>query len=668
MVLDLDDLVTRAEAFDQEPRHNKLEVAITSTLHALREEFHSAGTRSNRQDVLDLISVLLFAHVTSIDTGGRGLGKHLRVRNTKPAQVLNEFVRKACDTHFPNLPSQFFFTPLPPSEDRFAERLIDIFDKDGAAFRELHTAGRDDLINEVFSRFLSTSFVDEKEMGQYLTPPEVVRFMVDVGLACLSPAARKRLLARGGRGAILDPSCGVGSFIAEISRRLYNEVRHQKGSTAAADWLSSFVSDKIVGIDKSDRMVRLATINMGLFGVARPRLVLGNALDSDASKELLGSVELILTNPPFGATYSAKEIRDFDMGQGRARAESEILFLERYIDWLAPGGIVVSVVPDSVLVNRGAFHRLRCWLRERSTVEAVISLPPVTFAASGTTTKTSVLVLRKRLAKSPQLTYFAEAREIGYNVVTRSGQRRRVRTAHNDLPQIAADFLKPQSDSSGRGRHLKLAKDAARWDAAHHSVATLDEGRNRPSKKAANLKVVDLADLVDERIDPRKRGVSFDYIEISDVDPRTGIVGHKRMEPSDTPSRARKLVRVGDVLMSTVRPERGAVGVVPSHLDGAICSTGFAVLRCHSNVHPHTLAALLTSECIKRQMLRNNIGIAYPAIAEDACLDFTVPADPSSIRSLTADAKTLEKSQKEFESARRTLGEAIKELDTKWVT
>jgi type I restriction-modification system DNA methylase subunit len=56
----------------------------------------------------------------------------------------------------------------------------------------------------------------------------------------------------------------------------------------------------------------------------------------------------------------------------------------------------VSVVPDSVLVNRGPFAQLRAWLGERCDVQAVFSLPTMAFAAAGTSSKTSVLVLRRK--------------------------------------------------------------------------------------------------------------------------------------------------------------------------------------------------------------------------------------------------------------------------------
>jgi type I restriction-modification system DNA methylase subunit len=661
------DLVALAEQPNADARLKNLEEAISGTIHALREEFHRTASVSSRQEVLDLVAALFFVHVTSIDSGGQGIGEGLLKKDQTSVEALNQFVTDTLREHLParngegirggRLELDRFFVPLSRSDERFAAHLLRIFERDANAFRELHEAGRDDLINDVFSRFMSTSFVDEKEMGQYLTPPEITRFMVEVGFQSLTPEARERLLNPSDEhnaGIILDPSCGVGSFLAETIRFCHGVVRQRHDSLKAACWLSRFVERHVVGIDKSDRMLRLAMINLGLFGVKAANLRLANALARNGSEGEIcaginGRVELILTNPPFGATYKGDDLRGFAAGCNRARVESEILFLERYVDWLAPGGIIASVVPDSILVNRNAFAELRDWLQERCSVEAVISLPPVTFGAAGTNTKTSVLVLRKHGSiLALRSTFFGEASEIGFDVVTRSGQRRRVRSSRTDLPVLLADYQ--GRNSSTIGRRQTLAKSAERWDAAFHIGLPQNIASVLDRPDAALVKVSDIAMLVDERLDPRRQDTrEFDYVEISDVDIRTGLVGHKRLLAGDAPSRARKLIRAGDVLVSTVRPERGAVGLTPRRLDRAVCSTGFAVLRCFG-IHPLALVWLLKTELVRRQMIRNNIGIAYPAISEASCLGLVLPVKREDIAALTVEVQALEAAQEKFEA------------------
>lgn len=253
-------------------------------------------------------------------------------------------------------------------------------------------------------------------------------------------------------------------------------------------------------------------------------------------------------------------------------------------------------------------------------------------------------------------TFFGEAREVGYDVVTRSGQRRRVRHARTDLPALLAAFMRDRPCQLGRWG--KLPADAERWDAGFHAVPAATQD-TIAGGEGEGLLVSDVADLVNERQDPRRReDAEFDYIEISDVDGRTGLVGHKRLTAAEAPSRARKLVRADDVLVSTVRPERGAVGVVPPHLDGAICSTGFAVLRC-KDIHPVALAWLLKSGAVRQQMVRHNIGIAYPAIAEETCLSLVLPVSRARLEELSEAALALDQAQAAFEAARQRMMQLV---------
>lgn len=79
--------------------------------------------------------------------------------------------------------------------------------------------------------------------------------------------------------------------------------------------------------------------------------------------------------------------------------------------------------------------------------------------------------------------------------------------------------------------------------------------------------------------DPQSRS-SFRYVDISSIDRLwKRITEAQEIKGPAAPSRARKAIRAGDVLVSTVRPNLNAVAVVPDNLDGEIASTGFAVLR-----------------------------------------------------------------------------------------
>src|SRR6185312_14493678 len=233
-------------------------------------------------------------------------------------------------------------------------------------------------------------------------------------------------------GLVLDPSCGVASFLAEFVRCLHGRIGSATDRVGEAAWLDNMLRHVVVGIDKSERMVRYALTNMAMFGIPLAHLRLADALARDgedglAMEALNDKVGLILTNPPFGAESTPADagiqwMRSADVPQ---KLTSEILFLERYLTWLRPGGQLVAIVPDSILTNQSAFATLRKRIGEHAVIRAVVSLPAVTFASSGTTTKTSVLHLRKKpIAKaSRRKSFVAVCLDVGYSIATRGSLR-----------------------------------------------------------------------------------------------------------------------------------------------------------------------------------------------------------------------------------------------------
>jgi len=107
----------------------------------------------------------------------------------------------------------------------------------------------------------------------------------------------------------------------------------------------------------------------------------------------------------------------------------------------------------------------------------------------------------------------------------------------------------------------------------------------------------------------------FTYIEISSVEKETGIItGARRIRGIDAPSRARRLVREGDIIIATVRPYLKAFAKVPPELDGAVCSTGFAVLRCAQGINAGFLLEQAFSDFFVGQCMELATGAHYPAI------------------------------------------------------
>ena len=163
----------------------------------------------------------------------------------------------------------------------------------------------------------------------------------------------------------------------------------------------------------------------------------------------------------------------------------------------------------------------------------------------------------------------------------------------------------------------------------------------------------------------------FKYIDISNVNIYTGDINIQLLRGHQAPSRARKVVKENEIIISTVRPNRNAVAVIPKELDNQICSTGFAVIKAELINYCFLFAYLKTKYAIN-QLVRMTMASMYPAISEDDIGSIFVPILPSSIQqkieslvkeSYKKQKEADEKYKKAEEFLNKTLG--IEELELK---
>nr|WP_271396066.1 restriction endonuclease subunit S [Neomicrococcus lactis] len=129
-------------------------------------------------------------------------------------------------------------------------------------------------------------------------------------------------------------------------------------------------------------------------------------------------------------------------------------------------------------------------------------------------------------------------------------------------------------------------------------------------------------EVLPEAFDPDSM---INYIEISDVDSSVGISGSITVSFAEAPSRARRIVRKGDVLVSTVRTYLRAIASVDREYDGSIASTGFCVLR-PADVHPGFLKYATSSPDFIEEVIARSAGISYPAINATDLVRLSIPA------------------------------------------
>ena len=284
------------------------------------------------------------------------------------------------------------------------------------------TSSATDVKGRAFQNVLVPSV--RSGMGQYFTPYPIVKFMTKIANPTISDL-------------ILDPFCGSAHFLSSCLQL----VREQSKSDAIEKYWYEFAFGKLHGIEKSDRMVRIAMTDMRLQGDGHSNIRCTDALLAFSNYPDLQpeSFDLILTNPPFGSLLGKAAIArlgQFSLADGRASTPLEILGLERCIQFLRPGGRLGIVLPDGILANRATGY-VRDWLETQAKLRAIISLPIETFSPYGANIKTSIIFVRKwRSGEQKEIDYpvfLARVDNVGYDTTGRS-------LKGSDLDTIAGDI------------------------------------------------------------------------------------------------------------------------------------------------------------------------------------------------------------------------------------
>lgn len=125
----------------------------------------------------------------------------------------------------------------------------------------------------------------------------------------------------------------------------------------------------------------------------------------------------------------------------------------------------------------------------------------------------------------------------------------------------------------------------------------------------------------------RKPKATYHYIEISDVNVGDGTNSPNIIETNELPANAKFEVMKGDLIISKVRPNRGAISVIESDFDNLIVSGAFTVLRekPSSVFTKEVLKVLLRTPIYREWMLQFNVGTQYPVIRDEDILNLPIP-------------------------------------------
>ncbi len=314
----------------------------------------------------------------------------------------------------------------------------------------------EDVKGVAFERFLGRTF--RGEIGQFFTPRTIVEFMVHMvdpkeGEIVCDPASgsggflirvfeivREKILADADREYnTFKAELEVDQSLAEEQRakRLqdkFTEIQALIDQKREGSRLWKLSNRCIYGTDANDRMARTSKMNMIMHGDGH-----GGVHHHDGFLNVNGIFEgrfdIVLTNPPFGANVeptdkvlevdiavnpeaSRRYVREygelyreaqsrvraalnkpiaslFDLPKNdKAKIKTEVLFIERCLDLLKPGGRLGIVLPEGIFNNPSLVY-VREFIEDRAFLRAVVSLPQESFISSGASVKCSLLFLQK---------------------------------------------------------------------------------------------------------------------------------------------------------------------------------------------------------------------------------------------------------------------------------
>ncbi len=378
-------------------------------------------------DVFEEVFKLVFTKLYDELSCYRGEYEHVRFRNTNTASQLKVRIQELFDEAKTKWEGVF-------SSDEKIRLTPDHLAVCVGSLEEYKLFNSNlDVVDEAFEYLVNKSAKGEK--GQYFTP----RHVIDLCVRMLNPGETETLI---------DTACGSAGFTMHAIFHVWERILREEGFTASHLFTlekkprrcEKYVQDKVFAIDFDERSVRVARCLNLIAGDGQTNVLHLNTLDYRRWEDLTGddkdkvpgdrtwretygpgwkklralraakgdnrafNFDVLLANPPFAgdikqtdmlAPYDLAHKVAKDGGQGKLESAvgRDLLFIERNLDFLKPGGRMAVVLPQGRF-NNGSDERVRRYIAEKCRLLAVVGLHVNTFKPH-TGTKTSVLFVQK---------------------------------------------------------------------------------------------------------------------------------------------------------------------------------------------------------------------------------------------------------------------------------
>ena len=189
------------------------------------------------------------------------------------------------------------------------------------------------------------------------------------------------------------------------------------------------------------------------------------------------------------------------------------------------------------------------------------------------------------------------------------------------LETIGLKDFTPSQEKTNIKTLKKSFLSTGRLDAEYYQ-SKYEEIENK-IKSQPHTFVVDVFNLNENLIDYKSS--KYNYIEIGDVNVGSGAYSYNLIETSELPANAKIQSKRGDLLISKVRPNRGAISIIQGEITDLVVSGAFTVLEEKADYKKETLFILLRTKQYREWMLKYNVGTSYPVIKDEDILNLPIP-------------------------------------------
>ncbi len=451
-----------------------------------------------------------------------------------------------------------------------------------------------DVVAEAFETFIDHAL--KGGQGQFFTPRNIVKLLVEI----VDPSEED---------LIVDPACGSGGFLIESLRHIWNKLDKKAGAygwneMAVAEEKKAVAIKNIFGIEKDSFLSKITKVYMALLGDGKGGIFCEDSLSpprewksSAKSHIALNKYDILLTNPPFGRDIKItghEKLQQFELAhkwitEGSSYKPSsnlsssvrpEVLFIERSLQLLKPGGVMAIVLPETF------FHAVRSkYIIEfikRHNIKWIVDLPHNTFRPHNNA-KCVAIVLQK---DTPQdyLVNLIVAEQMGHDHAGKDMFRFDSVRERVDKSRLWDDIPSIISEIRGESRDEKYTFSVLEEDLRKHKVYVPRyywKGKEKDLEYMAEkngMTLVSMRNLVEEGkvsyfdghgsppADYKGKG-NYPYVRVSDIvnweiykNPtakvpehifREYVTDHKRIREGDVLYVRRGSYRIGSVAIAS---------------------------------------------------------------------------------------------------------------------